>query len=59
MFMLILANLKWCTGFLPSLQSIPNSPQYIDCCVFFQRVSQLIFFVFDSLNAENVDLSIT
>ena len=30
-----LANLKWGTGFLPNLQSIPNSPQKIDSCVFF------------------------
>ena len=56
--MLNLANLKWGTGFLPNLQSIPNSPQYIDSCVFF-LTGKSIFFVYDSLNAENVDLSIT
>ena len=56
--MLNLANLKWCNGFLPNLQSIPNSPQYIDSC-FFLTGKSTFFFVFDSLNAENVDPSIT
>ena len=45
-FMLNLANLKWGNGFLPNLQSIPNSLQNIDSCV----QSHFIF-----LNAENVD----
>ena len=40
-----LANLKWGTGFLPNLQSIPNSQQYIDSCVFFVT-GKSIYFLF-------------
>ena len=44
-FMLNLANLKWGTVFLPNLQSVPNSPQYIYSCVFF-LTGKSIYFLF-------------